>query len=373
MCSYIVLIFFALFALSFRKIRPTVTPDGEYISHDRTRAYNAFAMLLIILGHACIHVPGLAEANETYDSLYGGVFRIWAVGAFFFFSGYGIMESIRKSGRAYVRKLMCKRFPHVLFVLLALNLIPGIIGLSLYQNTTEQLLSRLSLTLGFTVGGPWFIHVTLLLYILTWATFTLFGTSNGKRAACALFVITFLVSFLLSPIRPWFWLDTILCFPLGMLLSANRAAFEQILQKCPIPHFIPGSLLILIGAWCSGHYWDFANKINFHLGTSGFYADFIKNTCGNISVLPLIIGGILCLGCIELKKPNRFLLWFGGPAVIYLYLLHFFPIQGITHTGLAHEQPGAATIIIVINSIILAFIAQSSVTCLFKLLPHKSA
>lgn len=377
MCTYIVLAFLVFLATSFRGIGLSISPAGEYLSHNRTRALNTFSILLIILGHTCIHSPCIEQANDTFHSIYQSHFRIWAVGSCFLFSGYGIMESLKKS-ETYIRKLIFKRFPFLLFAIYSLPLILWCLSGDLFTFSTEKLTGRFWSILGVFTDTPWywFITMTLFMYILTVIAYVISGTKNKyKRTSIIVLGLAIISCLLLSDIRPWFWLDTILCFPCGMLISAFRDSFEKLMHKCRIPHFILGGIFIFVGSICLTQYWELPSKIayclNLIIKPLSINPLFIRNIYGNFSVIPVILGGVLCFGCIKISIPNRFLLWFGGSAVMYLYLLHGNAINALNKLGLPQERPNTSALIIVINSIIMAFAAQSAINSFFKLLRHK--
>ena len=98
-------------ALCFYKLRlprPVLTGLNEhYLDFDRTTAMKGIFILLVFLTHVVGYIPaypGPALLHEPYfwvqEKMEQGV-----VVMFLFYSGYGVMESIKKKGTAYVRAM----------------------------------------------------------------------------------------------------------------------------------------------------------------------------------------------------------------------------------------------------------------------------
>ena len=181
-------------ALCFYKLRlprPVLTGLNEhYLDFDRTTAMKGIFILLVFLTHVVGYIPaypGPALLHEPYfwvqEKMEQGV-----VVMFLFYSGYGVMESIKKKGKPYVRAMPKNR---VLRTLLHFDLAVLLyIALDAALGTLQDYSLR-EILLSFTgweaVGNSnWYIFAVLVLYLATVLSFAVFG-SRGKYipAACA--------------------------------------------------------------------------------------------------------------------------------------------------------------------------------------------
>ena len=87
---------------------------SDYLSFDTTNAIKGVFIALVFINHA---IPYIHDSGYVFDDSFASkLFLIsnsfvsqWIVAMFLFYSGYGIMESIRKKGQEYVDSLPRKR------------------------------------------------------------------------------------------------------------------------------------------------------------------------------------------------------------------------------------------------------------------------
>ena len=152
---------------------------------------------------------------------------------FFFYSGYGVMESIRKKGDEYVRSMPIRRilttlinFDIAVLLFVVLNLILG------NQMSFKQI--ALSLVCWNSVGNSnWYIFAIICCYFAAVAAccrarFRQFG------GITSLAILLFYVIGLSFVKEPW-WYDTILCFPVGMIYSQHKSRIEAIAARFYLP------------------------------------------------------------------------------------------------------------------------------------------
>ncbi len=233
----IIFVIFALVCLWQIKFKPA---NGEkymtdYMSVDKTMAIKGIFILVVFFNHFNNYV------NSSFvlplETIYYDVIKIIGqrmVTPFLLYSGYGVMESIKKKGMNYVNTIPSKRFLNVLFrfdiavfLFFILNMIMSI------EMTVPQLL--LSFTGWDAIGNSnWYIFMILVTYLLTFVAFKICKDKNNWQFAA--FVTTFLTValvgvFFLTEIKDRYWYDTVILFPLGMLWSLYRDKFEKIINK----------------------------------------------------------------------------------------------------------------------------------------------
>ncbi len=226
---------FALVCLWQLKFKPA---NGEkymtdYMSVDKTMAIKGIFILIVFFQHFNSYLKFTAPLDVVYVKAFNLIGQRM-VTLFLLYSGYGVMESIKKKGMGYVNTIPKKRFLNVLFrfdIAILLFLIVNLIFKR--EFTIPQLL--LSFTGWDAIGNSnWYIFMILVTYLLTFAAFKICKDKNNWQVAA--FVTTFLTAafvgvFFLTEIKDRYWYDTVILFPIGMLWSLYRDKFENIINK----------------------------------------------------------------------------------------------------------------------------------------------
>lgn len=233
------LLFYVLLALLVVS-RLRFQPKGfysDYLSFDTTNAVKGVFIALVFIKHATPYI--INSAYEFDNSILSRLFfsvdaRVgqWIVAMFLFYSGYGVMESIKRKGRDYVASIPRKR---VLVTLLNFDIavaIFAVIALVLRKNYSlkEYLLS---FTGWESVGNSnWYIFVIMLCYLAAFVSFRSTSEKNEyARGAVVCVALLALMVLALSYVKPSWWYDTILCFGVGILYSVSRNNIEPVLRK----------------------------------------------------------------------------------------------------------------------------------------------
>lgn len=153
------------------------------------------------------------------------------VAMFLLYSGYGIMVSIMKKGRDYIRGLPVKR---ILKTLLHFDLAVLLyMGIPVWRHGCPSLKDTLLALSGWGGFGNsnWYIFVILWIWGIVYFVFRLCGTEHSRWNVwfCALLMALF--GFIISHYKQMWWYDTLLCFPLGMLVAVYRDKIELFLFK----------------------------------------------------------------------------------------------------------------------------------------------
>lgn len=136
--------------------------EPVYLSRECTSLVNGVFIWLVFLRHFAEQRPELNPVDAwllEHDCL-GQLI----VAPFFFFSGWGIMSSLQKKGKGYVRQLVQSRFPGLwvkfAIAVLLFAMLQWLLGVEYpWQRVLLSLIGWLS------VGNSnWFIVMTLLLY-----------------------------------------------------------------------------------------------------------------------------------------------------------------------------------------------------------------
>ena len=150
------------------------------------------------------------------------------VAPFLFFSGYGIMEQIKKKGDEYIdhmpRKRIFKFYIHFSMALCIYLLLSFILD-------KDYSLSRIiwSFTALSSIGNSnWYVFAILAMYIIVYISFKCFR-KNGI-ASCAIMTFFYIILMKAFKGQDW-WYNIILCFPAGMVLSKYKDKVYSIIRK----------------------------------------------------------------------------------------------------------------------------------------------
>ena len=342
----------------FRKYLPT---DGSYLSHERTNLINAFFIIIIVLRHIRQQVIPFDGMDELYIHLYEQKAGQSIVSTFFVFSGYGIMMSLMRKKETYLKELMSKRFVTLYFNMAVCALVSALTFIVTYTTWDKALWHFVLTCMG--LGGYWFIIMTLVIYITTWSAFSIAGLKRPTTAIILSGVLIYVVCIALIPYKPGWWLDTELCFPCGMLLALYREKLDTILSRTKLPILIIGLIMSILG-------WYLMQYCSRVCGAVLYHCDLLTDHSGQaayIFLYPLctvvfVLGITWAFASLTWKKTNPFLVWLGGPAVFYIFVLHFIAIRAMQALGWHHTYPQLGILLIVLASLGLAYIG-------YKLLP----
>lgn len=187
------------------------------------------------------------------------------------------------------------------------------------------------------LGNPtWFIIMTLITYILTFINFKLWGPNYPTTAVLGLTGLLIIAIHTIPPLKPTHWVNTILCFPAGMLFYLQGNKIERLLRKTKIPSIFYALLLISIG------------KIIYD---SPFQPLFYAQNLGGAL---FALGVTWFVGSFSWKSPSRFLVWLGGSGLFVIYMFHLLPMRIMTHMEINKENPYLVWFCVIIATTILA-------------------
>ena len=211
---------------------------SDYLSFYSTNAVKGIFIALVFIKHV---TPYIISSGSVFDgSFWNRVFMFidsqvgqWIVAMFLFYSGYGLMESIRKKGNDYISSIPRKRILTTLINFDIAVLLFAIITLSLSKDYSigRYLLSFIGWE---EVGNSnWYIFVILLCYFITYICFRK-ATDDMlilKKSAFVCIGLLTISVFVLSFIKPSWWYDTMLCYGAGILYSLYLKQIETVTMR----------------------------------------------------------------------------------------------------------------------------------------------
>ena len=201
----------------------------DYCSIDETRSINGIFILLILISHTYAKGSTIGVLDEIYEPIRTFLGQFVVV-PFMFFSGYGIMESIKKK-ETYIKTFPRRRvLPlYIRFAVISLIYVPISLIMSPGISVTRYLLSFTGLT---SIGnGGWYIFAIFMMYLFVIVAFNIFKNRHflAVCSVLAMTVVLTVVEVLLD--FPTYYYSTMLFFPIGMLFSLYKEYFDKFVTR----------------------------------------------------------------------------------------------------------------------------------------------
>lgn len=331
---YIVLTLLVLTGIRYNK---TGFVDG-YLSKDTTNVIKGIFIILVFIKHA---TPYVIRAGWHPNGLWGELFYFvdnnvgqWIVAMFLFYSGYGVMESIKHKGYDYVSQIPRKR---VLTVLLNFDI--AVLFFIVVNVCLGNQLSIRTCLLSFigweSVGNSnWYIFIIMILYLITFISFYKAEASTYKRPLVVFAIITFLMCIGLSFFKSEYWINTMFCYVAGLIFSA----YKDRLEKCAQRNYwatIIGILLLL------------------------FVLDYIPYSLRGFvyNSFAVVFCALVVLGTMKFQVKNPILLWC-GKNLFPLYIYQRIPMIVLSSIGgvFVAEHPVIFIVICLLVTILFAML-----------------
>lgn len=235
---FIFIAIYALICIWQIKLKPAGSSPyvTDYMSVDNTTAIKGIFIIMVFFSHFNSYV----EFTNEYDKIYYEGFRQISqrmVTLFLLYSGYGVMESIKKKKMSYVHRIPVNRvigtyFKFIIAVCLFLMLHLALNNGTIPYSKRDILLSGTAWT---SVGNSnWYILVIVICYILTFIAFEIFRDKWNYIPSVLLltvFFVAFVALFHFKEIRPSRYYNTALCYLLGVYLSLFKDKFDRLFGK----------------------------------------------------------------------------------------------------------------------------------------------
>ena len=312
---------------------------SDCLSKEQTTAINGVFVLLVFLSHASTYVELSGPLDAAYLTM-KGYLRQMIVATFLFYSGYGMLESIKSKGMDYVKSIPGKRFAKVLLhmeiAVLLFLLTDFAIGKSYGLKTT-----LLSFTFWTSIGNSnWYIFIILCLYLIVFFSFLVCrGNLYAGTFLTAALSLVFAYMMMRAGKDTW-WYNTVVLYPLGMFWSLFRPQIEKIVTKNDIHWFL------CVGVLLASYYLCYLRR---DTRIRWYY------------LWGVLFMALLVLLTMKLKIGNDILHWFGS-HVFSIYILQRIPMMVFQALGMANHR---------YQFITLSFLATLILAVLFDALLDK--
>lgn len=223
---FIAYLLISAYSISFKEIK---TCDEDALSHERTTMINGFFVGIILFSHfnSYIQLPD-SIGNNIYLKIFNEIGQLM-VTTFLFYSGYGIIESIKNKPN-YINNFFKNRFLKLFLSFAIAIFLYIILNLSLGINYPIKTI-LLSFTAWESIGNSnWFIFATFFSYIVVLISFKIFKKDILKGILLSTIGSLLYILLLMKFKNYQWWYNTILCFNFGMLLSYYKTNILKFLK-----------------------------------------------------------------------------------------------------------------------------------------------
>ena len=308
---------FAVICLIGMQIKPKGTDKfiTDYMSVDKTMSIKGIFIIIVFFAHFNNYVSYTAPSDVFYLEYFSKIGQCM-VTLFLFYSGYGVMESIKKKNMSYIHKIPVTRILGTLFrfdiailMFLFLKLIFG------GKFDLVQFLTSL-IGWGSLGNSNWYIFAILVAYAITYISFGIFK-DKGKYYPAAILVtigcVVYIFVLAYFNLKQRYWYDTIICYACGIWYSLLREKIEKIIN-CNI--FVYVLVFLVTGA-----------------GTAYFMmnrsASFV-----HAELCLLFFTAFIVVLTMRVSFHNKILRWC-GQHLFGLYILQRIPMIAFSKLGLA--------------------------------------
>ncbi len=213
------------------------------MSIEKCNSIKGLFTLIIVFSHLKQYIT---DSGRWYDTAYfnylGKIGQLMVV-MFLFYSGFGIMESVKNKAN-YIQSFPEKRiyktwlnFAVAVFLFLIVDLLLG-------KNLSFNQVIFSFIGWDGIGNSNWFVFSILILYIFVYVSFITFK----KHKTAALLYVTVLTMIFILTLREYrepYWYNTVMTLPIGMWYSFFREKIERVLFKYQIVYWVTLVGLIL--------------------------------------------------------------------------------------------------------------------------------
>ena len=353
-------LFFAAFAvlcLVGIKFKPA---DGakymiDYMSVDKTMSIKGIFIILVFFSHFNSYVTFTSAIDNAYLTVFKYIGQCM-VTLFLFYSGYGVMESVRRKGLSYVHKIPVTRVLGTLFRFdIAIVLFTLLCLIFSKPFTAKQF--ALSLIGWDSVGNSnWYIFAVLVAYIITFVAFEVsYPLTKKLSAAVSNYSAAALVTlgcmayvFILAhfKLKESYWFDTIICYAMGMWYSLLREKIEKIIN-CNIFVYI-----LCFVATAAG---------------TAYFAMHRGESFVNTELCMLFFTAFVVVFTMRVSVHNKILMWC-GKNLFGLYILQRIPMIVFREIGVADFNIYLYFVLCLIVTVPIAWLFEKYVGRLWKII-----
>ena len=225
----------------------------DFLSKAQTDSIKGFFLLFVFVRHVFQYVQ---KSGYAFSSMIDKPMTILnnqlgqlIVVMFLFYSGYGVVESIKKHGCVYLKKFPQKRILPTIINFDIAVLLFLIVGFFCAQEYSGLRIVQAFLGWESVGNSNWYIFDIVVCYILIWIAFCVTKNKEVIKIKPALMVLgmmllVFVVG--MSFVKQTRWYNTVLAFGGGAFFSLSKDYIVEFLKKKYVPTFICLSVAVVV-------------------------------------------------------------------------------------------------------------------------------
>lgn len=311
--------------------------NSKYLSRTNTSCIKGIFILIVFYSHFTQYT----SVNMHKDFLMYDL-RICLgqlmVTLFFFYSGYGIFESI-KNKKDYVKFLPRNRIFKTWFHFAMMVCIFLVLAL-IVKTPDIDIKCFFGAFIGWRNFGNsnWYIFAIIFLYISTFISFSIFNNKKDyQKAIITNYVLTIILILFLYIHKEFYWYNTLLCYNLGLSFSYHKKGIEEKLFNWKKYFIVLGTTLV-----------TFIILYQLKKESFWYFEIYAMTFCLLIVELTIII-----------NFRSKILKWFGD-RLFWIYILQRIPMIILTYFGY-QNHPYRFALISFVVTIILTLIIDPTI------------
>ncbi|MDE5929617.1 MAG: acyltransferase [Muribaculaceae bacterium] len=332
---------------SFWGMKVSVSGHSDYINKNQTDSIKGIFAIIILFSHMRDYLP---PPSGSYDAAYYGMLNYLGqlmVVMFLFYSGYGIMEALKRDLRRYSDNFLTHRLLKV-WLMFAIAVTLYMLMNLLLQRDYEIKTVLMSYIGWESIGNSnWFVFDILVLYLFTYISLRISAYAGLNLKSVALIVALMSLALCALFIRmgkgPW-WYDTVLAYPLGMYYSLYRQKIERI---------VSGNAWFMAVLVAGAVFALFYLRDVLVFATIGYEGIAGYVSLGTFLLTSGTFAFLLVLLSMRIKIDNKILRWLGVNAFA-IYILQRIAMITASHMGWNSNSLYFAAIVIPVTLLISA-------------------
>lgn len=306
----------------------------DYMSPQVSNAIKGFFAVVILFSHMRGYIVLSSNIADKMFSIILDHTGQLMVAMYFFYSGYGILDSINRKNKYfenYPRRRIIKTLIHFDLAVLFYFILMTFIGV--YYPASNYITCWIGW--GSLGNSNWFVFDILVLYVLVYfAHFSIRKCSNKHLYLLWMSIMTSVLSLImwialkLSAKGSW-WIDTIITFPLGMWFALYKNQIDVFIRCKKVGMSIVVLLVLAFVFW-------------------------------HVAIGNDVFGFCACIFCLMLvalftriRLDNKFLQWLGVHSFA-IYIIQRLPMNLFQHLGM-NVNPYAFAFIAIPSVLLLAW------------------
>lgn len=334
---------------------------AEALSPTATLPWKGFFILWVFLSHFGNYAP-LESVCGKHAKIACGILGQLMVAPFLFFSGYGIMESVRKKGAAYLyafpRRRMLKTLVHFDAAVALFAVAAAFSG-----NCPRPAKIALAMTGWESIGNSnWYIFAVLCFYAAAFASLrprfdpaTVLEKPLARICLAAALVGLYAAAMILAGKQDYWW-NTAFCFPTGMAASVLKDDLSRFVGNGSGCFWIPFAGLV-------GFVWF--GRIPVGPTLKWMWPPHLETP-----VMAVAFVLLLALFSTRVRIGNRVLDWC-GEHLFGIYILQRLPMNALKDVRAVADRPAAYFAICFVVTLLLASVFDRATAALDKKLGLK--